>query len=94
MFSTGFSSGERARARSPLRPDPRAAVLLSQPGLVLEPDLEPLGLGQLGYVGCQRAGEVFLNASITRLSCLGCCGRPLICEKQSAASRSEIVRSL
>ena len=49
-----------------LRPDPRAAVLLSQSGLVLEPDLDPLGLGQSGYVGRQRAGKVFLNASITR----------------------------
>ncbi len=44
--------------------------------------------------GMDRAGEVFLNASMTRSSCLGCCGRALICEKDSAASRSEIVRSL
>jgi len=86
--------GGQARARSRLRPDPRAAVLLSQPGLVLEPDLDPLGLGQTGYVGCERAGEVFLKASSTRWSCLGCCGRPLMCEKESTASRSEIVRSL
>ncbi len=86
--------GGQAWACSSLRPDPRAAVFLSQPGLVLEPDLDPLGLGRTGYVGRQRAGKVFLNASITRGSCLGCCGRPLICEKQSTASRSEIVRSL
>ena len=77
-----------------LRPDPRAAVLLSQSGLVLEPDLDPSGLGQSAYVGRQRTGKVFLNASMTRASCLGCCGRPLMCEKDSAASRSEMVRSL
>ena len=56
--------------------------------------MHPLGLGQSGYVGRQRAGKVFLNASMTRASCLGCCGRPLMCEKDSAASRSEMVRSL
>ncbi len=55
-----------------LRPNSHTAVLLSQSGLVLEPDLDPLGLGQTGYVGRQRAGEVFLKASITRSSCLGC----------------------
>ncbi len=88
--------GGQAWACSFLRPDPRAAVLLSQPGLVLEPYLNPypFRLGQTGYVGCECTGEVFLNASITRSSCLGCRGRPLICENESAASRSEIVRSL
>ena len=58
--------GGQARPGTCLRPDPRAAVLLSQSGLVLEPDLDPLGLGQTGYVGRQRGGEVFLNASIAR----------------------------
>ena len=86
--------GGQARTRPLLRPDPRPAVLLSQPGLVLEPDLDPLAFGQIGYVGRERAGEVFFNASITRWSCLGCCGRPLMCEKDSAANRSEIARSL
>jgi len=86
--------GGQARARSLLCPNAHAPVLLAQPGLVLEPDLDPLVLGETGYVGCERAGEVFLKASITRGSCLGCCGRPLMWEKESAASRSEIVRSL
>ena len=86
--------GGQAGACSPFRPNARAAILLPQPGLVLEPDLDPLGLGQAGYVGRERAGEVFLNASITWLSCLGCCGRPLMCEKDSAANRPEIARSL
>jgi hypothetical protein len=63
--------GGQARACSPLRPNARPSVLLSQSGLVLEPNLDPLGFGQTGYVGRQRAGEVFLNASITRSSCPG-----------------------
>ncbi len=86
--------GGQAWPGTPLRPNSHTAVLLSQSGLVLEPDFDPLGLGQIGYVGRQRAGEVFLNASMTRSSCLGCRGRPLMCEKDSAASRSEIPRSL
>ena len=86
--------GGQARARSGLRPNSSPAVLLTQPGLVLEPDLDPLGLGQTSYVGRERTREVFLNASVTRLSCAGCCGRPLMCEKDNAASRSEIARSL
>ncbi len=95
QVSVGVSLiGRQAWPGTCLRPDPRVAVLLSQSGLVLEPDLDPLGLGQTGYVGRQRAGKVFLNASITRSSCLACCGRPLMCENDSAASRSEIVRSL
>ena len=51
--------GGQGWACSSLRPDPRAAVLLSQPVLVLEPDLDPLGRGQTGYVSRQGAGKVF-----------------------------------
>ena len=86
--------GGQARPRTRLCPNSHAAVLLSQSGLVLEPDLDPRGLGQTRYVGRERTGEVFLNASITRSSCLGCCGRALMCEKDSTASRPEIARSL
>ena len=57
--------GGQAWACSRLGPNARAAILLPQPGLVLEPDLDPLGLGQTGYVGRECAGKVFLNASIT-----------------------------
>ena len=53
--------GGQAWACSFLRPDPRAAVLLSQPGLVLEPYLDPLRLGQTGYVSRQRARESFFE---------------------------------
>ena len=37
--------GGQARPCSRLRPNAHTAVLLSQPGLVLEPDLDPRGLG-------------------------------------------------
>ena len=58
--------GGQARAASPLRPNPDTAVLLAEPGLVLEPDLDPRVLGQMTYVGRERAREVFLNPSSTR----------------------------
>ena len=51
--------GGQGWACSSLRPDPRAAVLLSQPILVLKPDLDPLDLGQTVYVNRQGAGKVF-----------------------------------
>ena len=51
--------GGQAWPGAPLRPNSRTAVLLSQSGLVLEPDFDPRGLGKTGYVGRQRAGEVF-----------------------------------
>ena len=54
----------------------RVALIGGEPGLVLEPDLDPR---------CSR---------ITRWSCLGCCGRALMWEKDSATRRSEIARSL
>lgn len=70
--------GRQARARAGSGPDAGAAILLAEPGLVLEPDLDPLFLGQMAYVGCERAGEVFLNASSTCGSWRGCCGRPVM----------------
>ena len=70
--------GRQARARAGSGPDAGAAVLLAEPGLILEPDLDPLPLGQMAYMGCERAGEVFLNASNTCGSWRGCCGRPVM----------------
>lgn len=52
-------------------PLPDDAVLLADPGLVLEPDLDRLSLRQMAGVGAQDAGEVFLNASMTAGSCPG-----------------------
>src|SRR3546814_696780 len=70
--------GRQARSRAGPGPDPGAAVLLAEPGLVLEPDLDRLALGQMAYVGCERVREVFLNPSSTRWSWRGCCGRPVM----------------
>ncbi len=55
-----------ARPRSASRPLPHEAVLLADPGLVLEPDLDRLSTGDAGQVGAQGGREVFLNASIVR----------------------------
>ena len=70
--------GRQAGPRAGLGPQSGAAVLLAEPGLVLEPDFDRPVLGQMAYVGGERAGEVFLNPSSTRPSCLGCCGRALM----------------
>ena len=40
-----------------------------------------LVLGRAADVGRPAVRGSFLNASMTRASCLGCCGRPLMCEK-------------
>ena len=58
--------GWQTRAASRLRPQPLAAVLLAESGLVLEPDLDRPVLGQMAYVGCERARGVLLNSSSTR----------------------------
>lgn len=86
--------GGQAGTRAGLGPNSRAAILLPQPGFVLKPNFDALALGQRGYVAFERAREVFLKASITRSSCLGCCGRAEMCENDRAASRLEIPRSL
>jgi hypothetical protein len=39
---------------------PHEAVLLPDPGFVLEPDLDWRPLGQIGQMRAQRAREVFL----------------------------------
>ncbi len=67
------------------RPEANLTVLLPDARFVLEPDLHRRSLRQISYVGCERVGEVFLNASITRPSCSGCCGRPEMLEKPSCA---------
>lgn len=52
----GRLAGARAAA-GPLADD---AVLLADPGFVLEPDLDRLALRQIGEMGAQRGLEVFL----------------------------------
>jgi hypothetical protein len=52
--------GRLARSRSALRPLADEAVLLTDAGLVLEPDFDRSVLWQIGQMGAQRAGKVFL----------------------------------
>jgi hypothetical protein len=44
------------------------AVLLADPGFILEPDFDRRGLVDAFQMGLQRAREVFLNASTIRSS--------------------------
>jgi hypothetical protein len=53
-------------------------ILLTDPCLILPPNLDGFCDGNTAQVGAKRVGEVFLNASITRTFCFGCCGRALI----------------
>ena len=73
--------GRLPRPRSPPRPLPHDAVLLADPRLVLEPDLDGRRLGQIGKVDTQDRGEVFLYSSMIRASWPGWRGRALMCEK-------------
>lgn len=63
----GASSG-------PLSDDP---VLLPDPRFILEPDFDPFATWQMAGVGIQDCREVFLNASMTDVSCPGWRGRAL-----------------
>ena len=73
----GGLSGPRS-APGPLA---NKAVLLADPGLVLEPYLDRRRLGQTVEMSRQRAWEVFLNASTIRSSCAGWRGLALMWEK-------------
>lgn len=55
--------GRLLRSRAAPCPLPHDAILLADPGFVLEPDLDRLAFGQVGQVRAQRAREVFLYAS-------------------------------
>lgn len=85
--------GGLARPRSASCPLADDSVLLTDPGLVLEPDLDRLSLGDANQMRVQRRSEVFLNASIVRASCPGWRGRALMCEKPSALRSLPTVRS-
>ena len=58
--------GGLARPGSAPRPLPHKAILLADPGLVLEPDLDGLSRCEVTQMGSQCAGEIFLKASIVR----------------------------
>ena len=85
----------RPRAGSPLRPAPRDVVLLADPRFILPPQLYGRALRQ----GCldlfQPGGEVFLNASSSRGSWAGFCGRALMwLNPRRLSSRLMVVSSI
>lgn len=85
--------GGLARPGSASGPLPDEAVLLADAGLVLEPEFDRLAPGDVGEMGFQRGREVFLNASITRSSWAGWCGRALMWEKPICFNSLPMVRS-
>ena len=66
-----------------LCPDAYPPILLSNPCFVLKPNLDRCTSWQVGYMGCERVGKVFLKALITSGFCAGCWGRPEMWEKPS-----------
>ena len=96
-----------ARAGAPAHPSPVVAALLAQPDPAGRPRMlfAPVAPEDgPDHYGGYRWRKIAIRAALKRrinllfryycASCLGCCGRPLMCEKDSAASRSERVRSL
>ena len=63
----GRLAGPRS-ASGPLADD---AIFLTDAGLVVEPDFERCCVPQIGEMGTQRGGEVFLNAAMVSTSCPG-----------------------
>src|SRR5829696_9044510 len=82
-----------ARAGATPGPLPDDPVLLSDPGFVQEPDLDPFALGDVGEMGLQSRREVFLNASMVLAFWLGWRGRALTWEKPICFRSLPIVRS-
>ena len=73
--------GGLTRTRAAPGPLPDEAVLLADPGFVLEPDLDPPAFGDIRQMRLQRGGEVFLNADIVSAFWPGWRGRALMWEK-------------
>lgn len=85
--------GRLAGPRSAPRPLPHETVLLADPRLILEPDFDRLAPRDVGQMGVQRGGEVFLNVAMIRSSCALVTRRALIWEKPSALRILPTVRS-
>ncbi len=64
----------RAGPRPPPRPASRAFVLLTHPGVVLNPELYRLA-APLGADVVDDVADVLLNASLASSCCAECCGR-------------------
>lgn len=63
--------GGLARPCSPTSPLPDSSVLLPDARLILEPDFDLPAMCAWWQMRFQRRGEIFLNASMTAVSCLG-----------------------
>ena len=85
--------GGLTRPRTFARPEADKAVLLANARFILEPDFDRFSGLQLGYVGLECAGEVFLKASIVLASCLGWRGRALMWEKPRSCRICDTQRS-
>jgi len=85
--------GRLARASATPGPLPDDPVLLSDPGFVLEPDLDTFSLGDVGEMRLQGRREVFLNASIIPAFWPGWRARALTWEKPICFRSLPIVRS-
>ena len=85
--------GRLARAGAAPGPLPDEPVLLSDPGLVLEPDLDRFALWDVGEMRLQRRRKVFLNAAMVSAFWPGWRARALTCEKPSCFRSLPIVRS-
>lgn len=85
--------GRLARPCSAPRPLTHQAILLADPGLVLEPDLDRPAPGHARQVRLQGFGEVFLYAAITSGFWPGCRRRALMWEKPRSFSSLPTVRS-
>src|SRR5271169_7221773 len=75
--------GGLAGFRSAPGPLSNLAILLADPGFVLEPDFHRRRLRQSFEMSHQSAWEVFFNASTIRSSCAGWRGLALMWEKPS-----------
>ena len=74
-----FDSGWAGAA---LEPAPAVAAGLADPGLVLQPDLDALGLRMSGGCLGNQIAEFFLKSAWARGSALGCTGR-VFCQDRS-----------
>ena len=78
---------DTGRAGAALEPFPAVAPGLADSGLVLQPDLDPFGLG-MGRSGLvDQVTEFFLNSAWAWRSTFGCAGR-VFCQESSRLCRS------
>lgn len=85
---------DTGRAGAALEPFPAVAPGLADSGLVLQPDLDPFGLGMRGLRLGNQIAEFFLNSTGARRSTFGCAGRVFCQERSRLCSSFSIPFSL